>query len=323
MYFAHFGLSQAPFRITPNTEFFFPGGCRGTILDALVYAIVEGEGIVKVCGEVGSGKTMLCRMLLTRLPERIETVYLSNPNVSPEEVLHAITLELGLATPQCAGRLQTLQTLHEHLLKRHAQGRQVVVFVEEAQTIPIPTLEEMRLLFNLETERQKLLQIVLFGQPELERTLALPEIRQLKERITHSFTLPPLAREEVGEYLAFRLCAAGYRGPDLFSGPVVRYIARASQGLTRRINILADKTLLAAFAEDARAVKLKHAKSAAQDSEFAAQSNSGARRRWMKSLACALAGVALGAALFGAFDALATSASAAAAARHPENLLPQ
>jgi MSHA biogenesis protein MshM len=309
MYLAHFGLTQAPFRITPNTEFFFSGAQRGAILDALVYAIAEGEGIVKVTGEVGSGKTMLCRVLQTRLPARIETVYLGNPNVSPEEILRAIALELGLKLRSGAGRLETVQALHDYLLKRHAKGRQVVIFVEEAQTIPVATLEEMRLLFNLETERQKLLQIVLFGQPELERNLALPEIRQLKERITESFTLPPLSREEIAEYLSFRLRAAGYRGPNLFSPPVLRYIARASKGLTRRVNILADKTLLAAFAENTQTIKLQHAKAAARDSEFA--SMPGPPDWWpfepgrvIPGVGAAVVGVVLGVALFWAWQVL-------------------
>jgi MSHA biogenesis protein MshM len=296
MYLAYFGLKQPPFRITPNSEFFFSGGQRGAILDALVYAISHGEGITKVSGEVGSGKTMLCRMLQARLPRHIETVYLAHPNVSPEEILTAIAKELKLRVARTAGRIATVQALHAHLLKRHAEGRQVVVFVEEAQTIPIPTLEELRLLFNLETERNKLLQIVLFGQPELERTLALPEIRQLKERITHSFVLPPFSREEVAGYLAFRLHAAGYRGPELFNSHAVRHIARISRGLTRRVNILADKTLIAAFAEKSHTIKLKHVLSAARDSEFAQARD--VRWRIAQSLGGALAGFALGAALF-------------------------
>src|SRR5574340_925 len=180
MYLTHFGLSQPPFRITAHTEFFYGGGHRGAILDALIYAIRQGEGIVKVSGEVGSGKTMLCRMLQERLPAEVETVYLANPSVSPDEILHAIAFEMQLSLPRDAERLEVMQALQEYLVERHAQGRQVVVFVEEAQSMPLETLEEIRLLSNLETQHYKLLQIVLFGQPELDRNLSSPEIRQLK-----------------------------------------------------------------------------------------------------------------------------------------------
>ena len=183
MYYAHFGLTQPPFRITPNTEFFFGGGNRGPILEALIYAISQGEGIIKVTGEVGSGKTMLCNMLQSRLPPTVETAYIANPSVSPEEIVQAVALELHLKPPRDAGHLEVMQLIHEHLLERHASGRQVVMFVEESQSMPIATLEEIRLLSNLETANSKLLQIVLFGQPELEDNLRQTHIRQLRERM--------------------------------------------------------------------------------------------------------------------------------------------
>ena len=171
MYYAFFGLAQAPFKITPDTDVFFEGGNRGAILEALIYAISIGEGIIKVTGEVGSGKTMLCRVLQTRLPRNVETVYLANPSVSPEEILHAIAFELQLPIAKDAGRLEVMHALNAYLLERHSQQRQVVVFVEESQGMSIPTLEEVRLLSNLETQQHKLLQIVLFGQPELDEKL--------------------------------------------------------------------------------------------------------------------------------------------------------
>lgn len=268
MYYAFFGLKQPPFKITPDTEAFFEGGNRGAILEALLYAISHGEGIIKVTGEVGSGKTMLCRVLQTRLPENVENVYLANPSVSPEEILHAIAFELQLPLPRDATRLEVMHALNAYLLERHAQKRQVVVFVEESQGMPLATLEEIRLLSNLETQQHKLLQIVLFGQPELDENLRQPQIRQLRERITHSFHLAPLDEADVRAYLAFRLRAAGYHGPDLFSTRVIAYIAKASGGLTRRINLIADKALLAAFAESTHNVSLAHVKAAVRDSEF-------------------------------------------------------
>ncbi|MEK6663712.1 MAG: AAA family ATPase [Pseudomonadota bacterium] len=268
MYYEHFGLSQPPFKITPNTAFFFPGGNRGPILDALVYAITQGEGIIKVTGEVGSGKTMLCRMLEASLPDTVETIYLANPSVEPGEILHAIAFDMHLDIPKDASRQQVMQLLQAYLVQRHAEGKQVVIFVEEAQATPIATLEEIRLLSNLETQHHKLLQIVLFGQPELDEILAEPAIRQLKERITHSFRLDPFNTTDIRAYLDFRMRQAGYKGPDVFSVGAVREIARASIGLTRRVNIIADKALLAAYTEQKHDISARHVFAAAQDSEF-------------------------------------------------------
>jgi MSHA biogenesis protein MshM len=268
MYYAHFGLKEPPFKITPNTEVFFTGGNRGAVLDALIYAITSGEGIVKVVGEVGSGKTMLCRMLQTILPNKIESIFLANPSVAPEDVLHAIAFELQLKLPKNADRLKVMQVLQTHLLARHAAGKQVVIFVEEAQGMPLATLEEIRLLSNLETKHDKLLQIVLFGQPELDENLNQANIRQLRERITHSFNLAPLQTKEIGEYLMFRLRAAGYFGPPMFTAQAVKKLANAADGLVRRVNILADKALLAAFAENVYQVTPKHVQAAISDSEF-------------------------------------------------------
>jgi len=268
MYYPHFGLKEPPFKITPNTEFFFKGGNRGAILDALVYAIQSGEGIIKVVGEVGSGKTMICRMLQKILPPEIESIYLAIPSVEPEHVLHAIAFELQLKLPRNADRLKVIQLLQNYLLKRHANGEQTVIFVEEAQAMPIATLEEIRLLSNLETNQDKLLQIVLFGQPELDINLNELNIRQLRDRITHSFTLGPLEANDIGEYLIFRLRAAGYFGPPLFTEKSIKKIAFASDGLIRRVNILADKSLLSAFSANEYQVTPKHVNAAIKDSEF-------------------------------------------------------
>jgi type II secretory pathway predicted ATPase ExeA len=267
LYHQHFGLDESPFGITPNPAFFYSGNTRGEILDALLYAVTHGEGIVKVSGEVGSGKTMLCRMMERRLPDNIDVIYLVNPSLGPEEVVYAIATELGL---EAAGRRtdEVLRRLHDELIARHAAGRQVLLLVEEAQAMPLQTLEEIRLLTNLETSRDKLLQIVLFGQPELDDHLNLPNMRQLKERITHSFTVPPMEPALIGEFLAFRLRAAGYHGPVLFRADAVREIAAVSQGIVRRINILADKALLAAFADNADTVTGRHVKAAIREAAF-------------------------------------------------------
>jgi type II secretory pathway predicted ATPase ExeA len=296
MYYAHFGLKEPPFKITPNTEYFYNGSNRGAVLDALMYAITSGEGIVKVVGEVGSGKTMLCRMLQNMLPTHVECVYLANPSVAPEDILHAIAFELGVKLPKNADKLKVMQVLQSYLLARHEAGKQVVIFVEEAQGMPLATLEEIRLLSNLETKHHKLLQMVLFGQPELDINLNQTQIRQLRERITHSFNLTPLRPKEVGEYLIFRLRAAGYFGPHLFTDKSIAHIASAAEGLIRRVNILADKALLAAFADNVYQVTPKHVKAAIADSEFGAEkAKKVGRQLWFLGLVgVLLLGLALG-----------------------------
>lgn len=291
MYLEHFGLAEPPFRITPHTDFFFAGANRGATLEALLYAITHDEGIVKVSGEVGSGKTMLCRVLMERLPDNVTTIFLANPALSRDEILHAIADELQLTLPE--GRPGALlRALQERLIALYGEGKQVVALIDEAHAMPPDTLEQIRLLSNLESSRHKLLQIVLFGQPELDACLERPEMRQLKDRITHHFQLEPLRRADIGEYVDFRLRAAGYRGPALFSPAALKRLARASQGLTRRINILADKSLLAVFAENGHQVLPRHVHAAARDSRF-----SGSRPhpawQWAAGTAVALV-VALG-----------------------------
>lgn len=264
MYLEHFGLHQPPFRITPDTRVFYEGGDRGAVLEALAWAVENGEGIVKVVGEVGSGKTVLCRMLAQRVPGHVDIVYLVDPGIGPDDVVPAVAFELGLDI-RAEERLAQQHRLHEELVERHARGHQVVVFIEEAQNMPLATLESLRLLSNLETDDAKLLQIVLFGQPELDDNLDANEIRQLRERITHSFDLRPLGRQDVAHYLNFRLRAAGYRGPDLFRPRIARALNRHARGLIRRLNVLADKCLLAAYAEGTHTLRPRHVRRAVRD----------------------------------------------------------
>jgi len=267
MYLDHFGLRELPFRLTPLTEFFFSGARRGATVDALVYAILHEEGIVKVSGEVGAGKTMLCRVLIERLPEKVDTVYFANPTLEPEDLLRTIAHELGLSLPhRSAGTL--LGGIQDELIKRHGDGRRVVALIDEAHAMPRASLEQIRLLSNLETGRHKLLQIVLFGQPELDSMLDAHAMRPLKDRITHHFRLDPFSTDEVTDYLEFRMRAAGFRGPTVFSPASARKIARYASGLTRRINVLADKALLAAYAENLYAVNPSHVKTAARDAQY-------------------------------------------------------
>lgn len=252
MYLDYFSLERHPFRITPDTSLFFSGGDqgRGVVLDAMLFAIQSGEGILKVVGEVGSGKTMLCRMLEERLPDTTEIVYLANPRLSPDEILYAVAFELKLPVRRDTSKLLVMQQLQTYLIKQHAANRKVLVIIEEAQGMPVETLEEIRLFSNLETQVDKLMQIILFGQPELDKNLRSKNIRQLRERITHSFHLNPLTRDEVSAYVRFRLGAAGCPCPQLLTKRAEWLLHKASGGLTRRINILVDKALLSAYAEN-------------------------------------------------------------------------
>jgi MSHA biogenesis protein MshM len=292
LYLDHFGLTEPPFRITPHTDFFFDGADRGATLEALIYAVLHDEGIVKVSGEVGSGKTMLCRVLMERLPPHVATIYLATASLARDEILQAIADDLALKlSPE--RRSVALRELQEHLIGLYGAGRRVVILIDEAHVMPEDTLEQVRLLSNLESNRHKLLQIVLFGQPELDATLQKSSLRQLRDRITHSFRMRPLAATEVAKYLSFRMRAAGYRGPEVFTPRAVRRMARASGGLTRRINITADKALLAAYTENTHAITHKHVRAAVADSEFAATRPSS--RVPLYLAAAAAAGLAVGA----------------------------
>jgi len=310
LYLEHFGLAEPPFRITPHTDFFFDGADRGATLEALIYAILHDEGIVKLSGEVGSGKTMLCRVLMERLPQHVETIYLATPSLARDEILHAIAddLELRLTNERTTVALRELQ---EHLIRLYGAGRRVVVLIDEAHVMPEETLEQVRLLSNLESNRHKLMQLVLFGQPELDATLAKPSLRQLRDRITHAFRMRPLSAPEVAKYVSFRMRAAGYRGPDVFAPGALARVARASGGLTRRINILADKSLLAAFTQNVHAVTERHVRAAIADSEFARL-----RKPWRPAAYAGVAlaaGVLIGAAVHWAFFARAIKLEAPAA----------
>lgn len=303
MYLEHYGLSEPPFRITPHTDFFFSGANRGATLEALLYAITHDEGIVKISGEVGSGKTMLCRVLMERLPENVVIIYLANPSLSREDILYALADELGIVVEEHARANTVMRSLQQKLLALYAESKQVVVLIDEAHAMPKETLEEIRLLSNLESNRHKLLQLVLFGQPELNETLGRADMRQLRERITQSFSLEPLVRDDIAEYLDFRMRAAGYRGPSVFTADAIKLIDKASLGLTRRINILADKSLLASYAAGTHQVGAKEAREAIRDAEFA-DTSSVQSRRPSPPLVWALAGALLMLGLVGLWQSL-------------------
>ena len=266
LYLEHFGLREPPFKITPATDFFYGGGRRGETLDALLYAINAGEGIMMLTGEVGSGKTMLLRTLADKVMEKMEVVYIPNPSLSGREILYNICEELGLAID--VQRPDAVRRLQEYLVEKHSQGRHVVAFIDEAQAMPDASLEEVRLLSNLETGRHKLMQMLLFGQPELLEKLGQQNMRQLRDRITVSLSLNPFNRSDVQAYISKRLHAAGYSGEPIFSPESCQMIATASQGLSRRINVLADKALLSAYERSALRVMPKDVQRAVQGASY-------------------------------------------------------
>jgi len=317
LYLDHFRLSEAPFGITPNGKFFFEGQARGAILEALHHAVLDDDGIITVVGEVGSGKTMLCRMLADRLPrDRVDLVYLANPSFGPREILQSMVADWGLKVP--AGQPLVL-SIQAALLERHAQGRRAVVLIDEAQAMPPESLEEVKLLSNLETAQRKLLQIVLFGQPELDELLARPRLRQVRDRVVHRFELQPLNASEATAYIDHRLRRAGWQGGALFESRALRELVEASGGRIRAIHLLADKALLAGFAQGARQIGRAHVQMAVAEFRAGVPAVRGAfaptglRQRVLPWLALGLGGLGAGLAVgYGLGQHYSASAPAAA-----------
>jgi len=269
MYEAHFGLKEHPFSLTPNTHFYLDSLSHQNAFQTVRVALDTMQGFIKIVGEVGTGKTLLCRRLLNTLQDPYVTAYIPNPQLSPLDLCRAVADELGVTTLTTSGQHHLLKKVNRKLIEEAAAGRQVVLVIDEAQAMPGQTIEALRLLTNLETESRKLLQVVLFGQPELDELLTHPRLRQLKQRITFQEYLKPLANEQVGLYLQHRIGLAGYNGPGLFPSRSVRLIARSSGGIPRLINILAHKSLLAAYGEGACQVTGKHVHRAVRDTESA------------------------------------------------------
>ncbi|MDD5029904.1 MAG: AAA family ATPase [Rhodoferax sp.] len=257
LYLDHFGLVKSPFQITPDPDFFFAGGRRGDVLAALLHVAAHDEGIVTLVAEIGSGKTLLARLMIARLNPQVCAVYLANPCFSRDEIIAAIGRDLGL-TDMPGSKEGKLAVLQQELLRRHTLGQRVVLVVDEAHAMPIESLEEVRLLSNLETGQHKLINIMLFGQPELDALLAEPRLRQVHDRVIHRFELQALQSMETSAYIDHRLRAAGWQGAGLFSPAAMAGINRAAQGRARRINLLADKALLAAYAQGSLTVELSH-----------------------------------------------------------------
>ncbi len=269
MYLAHFGLTQTPFSLTPNTGFFFGLAPHVEALQVLQTALQTGEGFIKVTGEVGTGKTLICRKLINDLPSPYRCAYLPNPYLTPEELRWAVANELGLKFSPNVDQQQLTGLIQQQLLALSAHGHSIVLVLDEAQALPDESLEALRLFTNLETEQRKLLQVVLFGQPELDERLGKKTFRQLRQRISFSYQLRPLTIDETQAYLNHRLGVAGYQGNPLFSARGIKLLHRVSRGIPRLINIIAHKALLLSFGAGDKVVSQAQLKAAISDTQDA------------------------------------------------------
>lgn len=267
MYLEYFNFKELPFGLTPNVGFFCQLKGHQEALNVLLFSLRSGEGFIKIVGEVGSGKTLLCRKLLDSLGDGYVTAYIPNPDLNPLELRKALARELDIEFTALQDQHELLTLLNTKLLELHLAGKHIVVIIDEAQALPLESLEAVRLLTNLETQKNKLLQVVLFGQPELDQHLNKPNLRQLKQRITFSYYLPLLSREDMDTYLFHRLAIAGYTSGALFAKRVRKILYRASRGVPRIVNILCHKALLLAYGSGESKVTPKMMRLAIRDSD--------------------------------------------------------
>lgn len=270
MYLQHFGLRELPFTLTPNTHFFLNMASHHEAYNTLMVSLFNGEGFLKIVGEVGTGKTILCRKVLNTLSEdsdRFETAYIPNPILSPKGLFLAFADELGLNQSSDIDHHSLIKAITDCLVARAGQGRRVVLFIDEAHAMPEQTLEALRLLTNIETEKSKLLQVILFAQPELDAILDKLTLRQLRQRITFSFNLQALDRAGVERYVTHRVTLAGHNSGALFDKQSLDLLAVASRGIPRLVNVLAHKALMSAFGKGDRIVRVAHVRAAVMDTE--------------------------------------------------------
>jgi MSHA biogenesis protein MshM len=265
MYKKHFELKEQPFSLTPNTAYFLNAHGHREALNLLQIAIANGEGFIKIVGEVGTGKTMLCRKLLNGLSEEHYTAYIPNPFLNPAALFRAVAEELGVTCKTRDGINEYQKAINSRLVELVAAGKKVVLVIDEAQAMPSKSLEALRLISNLETETSKLIHIVLFGQPELDALLAVSTLRQLRQRISFAYNLPPLDLEGTSHYIQHRVAAAGYAGGQLFTSTAIKAVYKSSQGVPRLINILCHKALMAAFGKGDKQIDKFHVVAAIQD----------------------------------------------------------
>lgn len=269
MYLYHYGIKELPFTLTPNTQYFFGLPSHKEAIAVLLTAIKSGEGFIKVTGEVGTGKTLICRKLLNELPNNFVAAYIPNPYLTPSELRRAVAAELHVALSEHSDQQEFTQRIQQRLIQINQQNRGVVLIIDEAQALPVESIEALRLITNLETESRKLLQVVLFGQPELNDKLALPELRQLKQRVTFSYALKLMDTDQLYQYVKHRMAVAGYRGTEIFSPGVCKLLFKASKGTPRIVNVLCHKALMLAFGEGKQQVQNEHVKLAIKDTEAA------------------------------------------------------
>jgi MSHA biogenesis protein MshM len=268
-YLRHFGLREAPFGITPDTSYFFACRAIQEAFNTLQVAVANGEGFIKITGEVGAGKTLLCRKFLSTLDATWVSAYVPNPSFEPRTLYLALAEELGIPVGAALDQHQLIKAITRALLDLARQRKRVLLCIDESQAMSLETLEALRLLTNLETEKRKLMQVVLFGQPELDRKLASPSIRQLLQRITFQHRMGGLQENEVGAYVAHRLAVAGLTGRSLLPSGALRALHRASRGLPRLINIVMHKAMLLTYGEGRWVVERRHVVAAAADTPAA------------------------------------------------------
>ena len=267
MYQSYYGFTEMPFHITPDPKFLYLSETHQEALQHLKYGVTEKKGFIVLIGEVGCGKTTLCRKFMNELdPEHYDTALILNPRVTETQMLKNILIELGVPT---IGRNKTdlVAQINQLLLERIAQGREIVLIIDEAQNLSFEVFEQVRLLSNLETDKQKLLQIILMGQTELKDRLAAEELRQLRQRILVHYELRPFSRTEMDRYINHRLTISGSMGRPHFTSWALRKIYSASRGIPRIINNLCDKSLLSAFIRESDEVTYWDARRSARDLE--------------------------------------------------------
>jgi len=282
MYHRHFGLHEPPFSLTPDTAYFYAHASAQAALNTLLVALRSGEGFVKIVAEVGCGKTLLCRRLLAALAADFETAYIPNPSLDARTMLLAVCEELAIPVDPRATDHRVVKVLERGLLERARAGRRVVLIVDEAQAIPDRTVELLRLMSNIETEKRKLLQIVLFGQPELDARLAQPHLRQLLQRIAFAERIEPMRAEEVSEYVRYRLRVAGAGEATVFEVAALAELTRRSGGVPRLINVIAHKSMMLAFGEGSRTIRSDHVAMASDDTAGLPPASS--RGSWLRRL---------------------------------------
>lgn len=266
MYLEFFGLREMPFNITPDPRFLFLTANHREAMDSVVYGILERKGFVQLVGEVGCGKTTICRAALRGLADRARTALILNPTITENQLIRAILTDLG-CTPKSNQRLALIEQLNAYLLEGARQGGNVAVIIDEAQALAPAVMEQVRLLSNLETDQHKLMQIVLCGQPELEDRLAEPEMRQLRQRITVRCRLTPLSEAETGEYIQHRLSVAGGDGSVVFDAAAVHLVQKYASGIPRLVNAVSDNALLAAYVANTRKIDAACVRKAIQQLE--------------------------------------------------------